>query len=110
MSDSERDKDIWKMRQISKRKNELFTKPCSLEDEKKVRGSNEYRILQEEFDTLFTKYGNNPLIFKDDARAGSRRDGALRIKTTIKRASKRSAKQKDSASINDLIDDENKNA
>ncbi|MFL9998927.1 hypothetical protein PQR34_47115 [Paraburkholderia sediminicola] len=105
MSTSERDKDIWKMRQLSKRKNALFTYPCSAEEGTRVRGSQQYLSLQAEFDRLHAKYGFNTLIFNDNARKNSRRHAARRIETSIKRASKRAAKQQDRATVRAQLDD-----
>lgn len=107
MSDSEREKDIWKLRQLSKQKNELFTYPCSSEEASRIRKTTEYLLLQTEFNKLMLKYGNNPEIFKDDARSGPKRTAALRNSIATKRAKKRSEKQKCKTNIGN---DENEKA
>ncbi len=94
MSTSERDKDLWKLRQLTKAKNELFTYPCSQEEAAAVRGSARFVALQAEFDALFQKYGNNPSIFKDNERAGSKRGVTKKIRAAVNRGAKRSEKQK----------------
>lgn len=93
MSASQRDQDIRKLRQIAKAKNALFNRPCSIAEESAVRMSAPFLALQTEFDSLFRRYGNNPSIFKEDERAGSKRQVAKKIKDAVKRSSKRSLKQ-----------------
>ena len=94
MSTSERDKDIWKLRQLTKAKNELFAYPCSQEEEAAVRRSAKFVALQAEFDALFQQYGNNPSIFKESERAGSKRGVTKKIRAAGNRSAKRSEKQK----------------
>jgi hypothetical protein len=93
MSASQRDKNIRKLRQIAKAKKALFNRPCSVAEEAVVRLSAPFVALQTEFDSLFQRYGNNPSIFKDDERAGSKRKVMKKIKDAVKRSGKRSLKQ-----------------
>lgn len=94
MSASRRDRDIRKLRQIAKAKNALFTCPCSRKEAATVRLSVRFVALQAEFDALFLRYGNNPSIFKDSMRAGSKRNAAKKALHILKRNRKRSVKQK----------------
>lgn len=89
-----RDNDICKLRQLWQAKNALIPKPCSSVEVERIYRSTEYRTLQLEFDRLFTTYGYNPEIFKDNERAGSKRDSTRKIKSVLKRGEKRSVKQR----------------
>lgn len=107
MSTSERDRDLWKLRQLTKAKNALFAVPCSPEQEAAVRKSARFIALQAEFDALFQKYGNNSSIFKENERAGSKRNVTKKIKDAVTRSAKRSAKQKQRSEITELSSQEN---
>jgi hypothetical protein len=102
MGTSERDKDLWKLKQLHQEKSALFTVPCTPAEESKVRNSDEYRRIQAEFDTIFAKYGFNPEIFKE--RSGSKRDVLLKIKDAVRRNEKRSSKHKELANIKSELD------
>ncbi|PTU73460.1 hypothetical protein [Pseudomonas mangrovi] len=99
MSASERDQDLWEMREISKTKRALFPRPCSPEQEQCIRSSEQYKSLQAKFDAIFIKYGNNPNIFKDSERANSKRNSGKIIKCTVNRSKKRAEKQKKNLEI-----------
>ena len=97
MGTSERDKDLWKLKQLHQAKSALFTLPCTPTEESRVRNSEEFLRLQAEFDSIFAKYGFNPEIFKE--RSGSKRDVLLKIKDAVRRSKKRSSKHKERADI-----------
>lgn len=94
MSHSERDNDIRKLRQLFRAKSALVPVPCTLEQCERIYRSPAYRRLQAEFEQLFSKYGFNPDIFKDNERAGSKRDVTKKIKDALRRKTKRSSKQR----------------
>jgi hypothetical protein len=93
MGTSERDKDLWKLKQLHQAKSALFPIPCTPAEESRVRNSAEFLQLQAEFDAIFAKYGFNPDIFKE--RSGSKRDVLLKIKDAVRRSKKRSAKNQE---------------
>jgi hypothetical protein len=105
MSHSQRDSDIWKLRQLSQAMHVQFPQPCSAEEVNRIMQSPAYVELKSEFDRIFSKYGFNPNIFKDNERAGSKRSVTRKIKTSLKRTKKHSEKQSFNAEISAELGD-----
>ena len=87
MSRDDRDKSKWRLRQLVKRREELFTHPCSSEDASLIRTSTQYREIQREIESVSMKYGGSL-----DAYAGrkcSTRKSVAERKKVLRRIKKR---------------------
>ncbi|MEZ4404912.1 MAG: hypothetical protein R3A52_00260 [Polyangiales bacterium] len=103
MSQSNRDRDLRRLRQLAKARNALFPRPCSRQEEAAVRGSAEFRALQAEVDALLAKYAHNASLNSHGDRANSRRDAARRRKEAARRRVKRSMKQEERAEVQAIL-------
>jgi hypothetical protein len=108
MSTSERDNDLWQLRQLHLQRSALFPVPCTPEEESRIRSSDDYLRIQAEFDAIFSKYGFNPNIFKE--RAGSKRGVLAKIKDAVRRNAKRSSKQKERQKVQSELNDDSQDA
>ena len=87
MSKHDRDKSKWQLRQLMKRREQIFTYPCTSEEASAIQTSVQYTAIKREIDSISMKYGGSL-----DATAGrkcSTRKSVAERKRILRRIKKR---------------------